>query len=159
MSENTYTKTLLSEQETHACAAKMFEVIMMEHPRVVIFLQGDLGVGKTTFVRGFLRAAGYNGQVKSPTYTLIEPYHLKDMDIYHLDLYRLTGPNDLEEIGLRDIVDDPAYFLIEWPMKAAGGLFVSDVELNITIDGPQRVLSMRPNSQLGHDIVQAFCKK
>ncbi|MDQ7017174.1 MAG: tRNA (adenosine(37)-N6)-threonylcarbamoyltransferase complex ATPase subunit type 1 TsaE [Gammaproteobacteria bacterium] len=83
----------------------------------VIFLQGELGAGKTTLVRGFLHGRGYQGAVKSPTYTLIESYLCGDVTCYHLDLYRLNDPEELDYLGLRDIFTEKTVCLIEWPER------------------------------------------
>ena len=97
----------------------------------IVFLHGDLGAGKTTLVRGLLRSLGFTGTVKSPTYTLVEPYRINDRDIYHFDLYRLGDPEELEYLGIRDYLRKDALCLIEWPEKA--GDFIGKVDLSITL--------------------------
>jgi tRNA threonylcarbamoyladenosine biosynthesis protein TsaE len=99
--------------------------------RALVFLEGDLGMGKTTLARGILRGLGFTGRVKSPTYTLIEPYVFSDKRVYHLDFYRIKDPRELEYIGLEEILDEDAVLLIEWPERAAGMLPDADVVIRI----------------------------
>lgn len=126
----------------------------------VIFLQGDLGAGKTTLVRGFLQALGHVGAVKSPTYTLVEPYQINAQGIYHFDLYRLGEPDELEYAGGRDYFDGESICLIEWPEKAAGYLPVADVLCELayeTRDGVQgRICKLLAGTEKGDKIIAAL---
>lgn len=100
--------------------------------KCLVFLYGDLGAGKTTLVRGMLRAGGYRGAVKSPTYSLVEEYQLSDRTVFHFDLYRLKDAEELEWIGMLDYLQRNALCCIEWPQMGEGFLPVADVELRLT---------------------------
>lgn len=108
----------------------------------IVLLKGDLGAGKTTLVRGLLRHLGFDGIVKSPTYTLVEPYQVGERQIYHFDLYRLGDPEELEYIGGRDYWGHNALSLIEWPEKAQGYLPEEDLNLTITYKGNARLITV-----------------
>lgn len=125
---------------------------------VVIYLKGELGAGKTTFVRGFLQALGHQGVVKSPTYTLVEPYEIKGRLLYHFDLYRLTDPEELEYAGGRDYFGDDSVCLVEWPEKASGFLPPADLVCEIHYAGSGRQLVLQALTAKGRRMVQAISK-
>lgn len=105
---------------------------------VTVHLEGPLGAGKTTIARGWLRGMGFAGRVKSPTYTLMEPYDTAAGPVMHLDLYRLSDPEELEFLGLRDLSDGSTTLLIEWPERGAGHLPAADTEVHISYSGAAR---------------------
>ena len=121
----------------------------------VVFLHGDLGAGKTTLSRGVLRAFGHHGAVKSPTYTLVEPYEFADITVYHFDLYRLGDPEELDYMGIRDYFDGPSVSLIEWSSKGIGYLPAPDVHVDIShVDADHRQVALRATSDRGRAICQ-----
>jgi tRNA threonylcarbamoyladenosine biosynthesis protein TsaE len=131
---------LADEAETFVFAARFFAEQV--RPGKVFFLHGQLGAGKTTFVRGCLRAAGYPGTVKSPTYTLVEEYRLDNgPTLYHFDLYRLSDPHELEWMGIRDYFRPDSVCFIEWPERGAGMLPAPDIEIGLELQGQGRLLS------------------
>ena len=132
-------KYLDSTEATEKFGAELFLSLA---PKSLVFLQGDLGAGKTTMVRGFLRAAGYHGVVKSPTYTLVEEYLVDGRKIFHFDLYRLVDPEELEWIGIRDYFDQDCVCFIEWPDKGKGFLPKPDGIITLTAQGDGRALTM-----------------
>lgn len=121
-----------------------------------IHLQGELGAGKTTLVRGYLRGCGYRGIVKSPTYTLVEPYLVENATLYHFDLYRIGEVEELEAIGLRDYLDGESRWLVEWPERAAGLLPAPDLLVAIHINGEERDVDLRPLTEAGRGLVAAI---
>jgi tRNA threonylcarbamoyladenosine biosynthesis protein TsaE len=114
-----------------------------------IFLSGDLGAGKTTLTRGVLREFGYAGAVKSPTYTLVEPYEEQDYNLYHFDLYRLSDPEEVEFLGVLDYFGDANLCLIEWAEKGKGYLPRPDIEITLTVEGEGRRARWEPRSAKG----------
>lgn len=138
-----------SESSLEAFAAKMARSSNLD---LVIFLHGNLGAGKTTFARGFLRGCGYQGVVKSPTYTLVEPYWVEaEKNVYHFDLYRLVDGEELEFAGVRDYFDGQSACLIEWPEKAEGYLPEPDIVCRLEYQQPGRQLSVTALSARGHE--------
>ncbi len=130
---------LNSEQETEAYGAELWSTLP---EKTIVFLRGSLGAGKTTLVRGFLRAAGFKGAVKSPTYTLVEEYDITGRKIFHFDLYRLKDPEELEWIGIQDYFSENAVCFIEWPEMGTGMLPEADIEIEITPTNQTRVLQI-----------------
>ncbi|MCU4676342.1 tRNA (adenosine(37)-N6)-threonylcarbamoyltransferase complex ATPase subunit type 1 TsaE [Catenovulum sp. 2E275] len=122
-------------------------------PPCVIYLIGDLGAGKTTLSRGIIQGFGFNGAVKSPTYTLVEPYQLEEVNIYHFDLYRLADPEELEYIGIREYFDNNSISIIEWPEKGAQWLAEPDLIVNMTHDNEQRLVEISAKSSIGELII------
>lgn len=114
---------------------------------MTIFLHGDLGAGKTTFVRGVLHGLGYQGKVKSPTYTLVEPYAFGDKTIYHFDLYRMMDDEEWEAAGFRDYFNAQSICMIEWPEKAQRLLPQADIEIFLSHLAQGRQLRYQANSE------------
>ena len=119
---------------------------------VVVGLSGDLGAGKTTLARAALRALGVAGTVRSPTYTIAEPYETRIGCIWHLDLYRIADPGELEFVALRDLVPESAACLVEWPERGRGGLPEIDCLVAIARHGPGRRLRIEWNTARGRGI-------
>ncbi|NHC03296.1 tRNA (adenosine(37)-N6)-threonylcarbamoyltransferase complex ATPase subunit type 1 TsaE [Acinetobacter sp. 187] len=119
---------LNNEQDTQKLATFLGQHIAQG----VIYLIGDLGAGKTTLTRYWLQNLGHQGAVKSPTYTLVEPYKIQGKDVFHFDLYRLNDPYELELMGIRDYLDiENALFLFEWPSKGGDEIPQANVVINI----------------------------
>ena len=134
---------LSNERETEQFGAELWQLLPEKN---LIFLYGQLGAGKTTLVRGILRAAGYSGTVKSPTYTLVEEYQIRHRKIVHFDLYRLNDPEELEWVGIRDYFDQDCLCFIEWPDQGKGFLPEPDRVITLQNEGFGRLLTMETHS-------------
>lgn len=121
-----------------------------------IFLSGELGAGKTTFTRGIARALGHDGAVKSPTYTLVEPYRNLRLPFYHFDLYRLGDPEEIEFMGIRDYFTADALLVLEWPEKAEAFLPQPDLHVMINVLGESREFVLQAHSDKGVRCMEAL---
>lgn len=130
---------LENSEDTEAFGAMLWHALP---EKCLVFLHGDLGAGKTTLVRGLLRAAGHEGAVKSPTYSLVEEYELGSRRLFHFDLYRLKDPEELEWMGMADYLAQQALCLVEWPQQGKGLLPEPDVEVTLNHAGEKRVLQI-----------------
>ena len=141
---------LADEEATLRAGKALGEVVLGG----VIFLEGNLGMGKTTLTRGLIQGLGHQGAVKSPTYTLVEPYQLDDRQIYHFDLYRLSEPEELEYMGIRDYFDQEALCLVEWAERGEGMLPTPDLEIKLEPLEQGRKLSLSAMTAKGRDLLQ-----
>ena len=140
---------LASEKEMLGLGAMLSRFLCGEG---VIHLSGGLGAGKTTLCRGILRAMGHLGAVKSPTFTLVEPYQISGSEVYHFDLYRLADPSELDYIGIDEYFGKNKLCLIEWPEKAIGYLPQHDLDITIDVLVEKRIIDVRSNSRSGEKI-------
>lgn len=131
---------LPDEAATLAFGARLAQTLLRAG-RGVVYLHGALGAGKTTLARGLLRAAGVAGTLRSPTYTLMEPYLADGQAFLHLDLYRLVDPSEVEHLGLRDYPLDSTIWLVEWPERGRGYLPPPDLSVHLDYAGDGRVVA------------------
>jgi tRNA threonylcarbamoyladenosine biosynthesis protein TsaE len=118
---------------------------------VLLTLAGELGAGKTTLTRGLLRALGVTGAIRSPTYTLVEPYETRAGEVLHLDLYRLSGPDELADLGYRDLAAQAALVIVEWPERAAEELAAADLQVALELAGAGRRAVLSAGRGQGED--------
>lgn len=145
-----FTLYLADEAATLAAGARLAAHLQSG---LTVYLHGDLGAGKTTLSRGILRGLGHAGAVKSPTFTLVEPYEIGTVRAFHFDLYRLVDPEELEFLGIRDYFEGDALCLIEWPERGVGVLPKPDLDITISPQASGRSLLLQAHGARG----QAWC--
>ena len=143
-----------TEGDTEDLARRLASGCLRSGTSWTIHLVGDLGAGKTCFSRGFLRGIGHDGSVKSPTYTLVEPYELDTVNVFHFDLYRLADPEELEFMGFRDYQQEKTINLIEWPEKGEGFLPSPDMLIAIEFLNEGRSISIEGQSPQARELIQ-----
>jgi tRNA threonylcarbamoyladenosine biosynthesis protein TsaE len=144
---------LADEEATMALGRRLAQVVP---DGLVAYLHGDLGAGKTTFARAFLRAMGVGERVKSPTYSLVEGYDIGERRAFHLDLYRIADPGELEWLGLDSLAEPGAIVLVEWPERGAGALPPVDLEMSFRHEGQGRAVVVVGRSPGGQRILRAL---
>jgi len=132
--------------------------LLCPNDQFTLHLQGDLGAGKTTFSRGFIQALGHTGNVKSPTYTLVENYQLNNRPVFHFDLYRLADPEELDYLGLDDYLSNNALCLIEWPEQAGKYLPEPDLKLIFSYQNTGRQINITALSNNGKNLIKKLSK-
>lgn len=145
----------LDETALAALAGRIGEGL---RPPLTVYFRGDLGAGKTTFVRALIQSLGHSGRVKSPTYGLLEHYVLPEVDVLHLDLYRITDPGELEFLGIEDLRDDRTVLLVEWPERGRGVLPEPDLLIDLAEawdeGAPKRSVAFFPHSRSGNALCE-----
>jgi len=145
-------RTLADEAATMALAEQLYAALAGEFARWTILLRGELGAGKSTFARAFIKAAGHEGPVPSPTYTLVEPYDLASGNIYHVDLYRVSGTEELRYLGWNEL--DDGIRLVEWPERAPGLEDEADLILELEYAGSSRLARLLALNERGSALIQ-----
>lgn len=146
MIKRNFTQVLADEAATLAAGHDFAQQLPA---RFTVYLHGDLGAGKTTFVRGVLRGLGHQGKVKSPTYTIVEPYEFFNKTLYHFDLYRFTDEGEWEAAGFREYFNPQSVCFIEWPEKAAQLLPQADMDIYLTHQASGRVIQYNAHTETG----------
>lgn len=144
--------TLSDEAATIALANAVFRALPDDRAGWTLLLSGELGAGKSTFARAFIRAAGHEGPVPSPTYTLVEPYDLPSGLIYHIDLYRVSSEDELHFLGVGEL--DDGCCLVEWPERAPGLLASGDLQIVLSYESSGRSARINTLSDRGSALIQ-----
>ena len=145
-------RTLPDEAATIALAEQVFAALPENLAGWTVLLRGELGAGKSTFARAFIKAAGHHGAVPSPTYTLVEPYNLASGNIYHVDLYRVSDEEELRYLGWDEL--DDGFRLVEWPDRAPGLSNEADLALELRYAGDSRTVRIDALSERGTALIQ-----
>lgn len=145
---------LASEPATVDFAERVFAAMRTDLADWTVLLSGELGAGKSTFARAFIKAAGHNGAVPSPTYTLVEPYIVPDGRIYHVDLYRVSSEDELRFLGWNEL--DDGCRLVEWPERAPGLVDQADLALSLAYDGDGRSVTANGLSERGSELLRSL---
>ncbi|MGB0937933.1 MAG: tRNA (adenosine(37)-N6)-threonylcarbamoyltransferase complex ATPase subunit type 1 TsaE [Colwellia sp.] len=153
----TFSYFLENEQATVEVGSQLATALtkLARQRGLIVYLNGDLGAGKTTLTRGFVRQMGHDGNVKSPTYTLVEPYELPPWRVFHFDLYRLSDPEELEYMGIRDYFAVDCCCFIEWPEKGEGMLAQADLSIELVYRDDQREISLTALNEHGLEILSS----
>ncbi|PID44462.1 MAG: tRNA (adenosine(37)-N6)-threonylcarbamoyltransferase complex ATPase subunit type 1 TsaE [Proteobacteria bacterium] len=154
MNAGKVTMMLSNAEQTCKLGRVLADGLLATNQSASISLVGDLGAGKTTLSKGILRGMGHKGNVKSPTYTLVEPYEFERLTVYHFDLYRLGDPEELEFMGIRDYFDHRSVCLVEWPEKGRGFLPQPDLVIFLAVEGEHRNAELSPLSSVGQAVLE-----
>jgi tRNA threonylcarbamoyladenosine biosynthesis protein TsaE len=156
LSAANWKKSVPDEESVGTLAAVFARLI---RPPMVIYLEGDLGSGKTTFARSFIQALGFKAYVKSPSYGLLESYDVSGMTVLHLDLYRIEDPQELEYLALRDLHDANSILMVEWPRKGSSCLPPPDLMLEFSDTAEQHFISSSATTIAGFELNRAVLQE
>ncbi len=149
-------KNILDEPGLSKLAGRLAEQAASQPTGVRIYLEGEIGAGKTTFARAFIQALGHRGPVKSPTYNLVHTYELPGATVHHFDLYRLHSADELEAIGFNEYLTPDAIILIEWPERVQGCLPSPDMAIKINVSGEKREVAISAETEQGVAILSCL---
>jgi tRNA threonylcarbamoyladenosine biosynthesis protein TsaE len=145
-------RSLPDEQATIVLAEQVYAALPDNLVGWTVLLRGELGAGKSTFARAFIKAAGHQGAVPSPTYTLVEPYKLASGKLYHIDLYRVSDEEELRYLGWNEL--DDGFRLVEWPERVPGLTDAADLLLDLEYAGSSRLANLTALSERGSTLIQ-----